>query len=77
MSESRQKVTVSLQPRKETNGISPKSDSFFTSVYRKYRNNLRRMFHKTAIVATKPGNSPENVPESLQLCFCERRVLIA
>ena len=38
MSESRQKVTVSLQRCIETNGISPKSDSYFTSVYRKCRN---------------------------------------
>ena len=38
MSESHQKVTVSLQACTENVEISPKSDSYFTSVYRKCRN---------------------------------------
>ena len=49
-------ATVTLQRCKETNETSQKSDSYFTSVYRKYRNlaKKRQLLYKGVKKLTKP-----------------------
>ena len=64
MSESRQKVTVSLQACIENVGISPKSDSFFAGVYRKCRNLAQKRQFLYSSVKKMSEQTPANVPQN-------------